>query len=412
MTKKTSNSDITYNGKPLQGLALSSEDEVFRENTDEVLDYIRKTVPVLEDGEFKRWFISDHAVADGVLKDRENFRRDWEENAAEGTWGKDVAPMIGKWGMFDIDGPEHKRVRAPVSRMFTPGKLKLLIPKIEEAIDREIEHIRNKEEFDFISEFAVPMSTNFMAALLGIEARDLVEFKQYAEDLTQVFIERESENVIEKAGAAKEGLEAFFHKVVAEKRENPKEDLISLLTEEEKNPITDKDIVDNCVLMVIAGKVTTTDLLGNGLVAFLQHPEQLKEVQENPELYDAAIEEILRYDSPATEIPRYNRNACQLKDVHLEQGQTLAISLAGANHDPEVYSCPHQFNIHRDEPAHLSFGGGAHYCVGAPLARIESKIAFKRFFDEFPNAKLVDEKPKRKAIGGFGGYREIFVKIN
>ena len=212
--------------------------------------------------------------------------------------------------------------------------------------------------------------------------------------------------------AAREGMQGCFLDTMAKRRIEPRDDLISGLVAAQENgdALTDQEILNTCRLLLAAGNTTTTDLIGNGVAALLENPDQLAKLAADPMLWKSAVEEILRYDTPITHTNRQALEDREIRGCPVQPGQTVTTMLNAANHDPALHVSPHALDIERANQKHLSFGGGVHFCLGASLARHEAEISFMRLFERFPRLRLVPGRPMpRKPMAMFSGFESIWV---
>ncbi|QRN93152.1 cytochrome P450 [Archangium violaceum] len=393
-----------------EGNQLTAQDEHYRNHMHDVLDLLREVAPVYKDNVFQRYVVTKHDAITKIFRNSTVCGRDWEV-AAEGTWGKTVSPRNGKFGMVDEDGDKHKRLRGLVSKTFTAKAALALKPKLDQIADDLIARLKDRESFDFIRELAAPLPTIIMAEVLGVEKKDQEKFKRWSEEWVYICDPDISPEMLTVAREANANLENYFAETVKARLAEPKDDLISRLLHEvdEGNKLTPIEVATICLQLIVAGNITSTDLIGNGLVALLQNPEQLEKLRAHPELMDKAVEEMLRFDAPVTEIPRFCYEAVEVSGQKIDKGQTLTLSLTGGNHDPAAYKCPHKFDIEREGPAHHAFGGGIHYCLGVHLARIEISVTFTKLLNAFPVLKLAEQKLERKAVPTFSGYKRVMV---
>ena len=213
--------------------------------------------------------------------------------------------------------------------------------------------------------------------------------------------------------AARQGLDDYFARAIDERRGRRGTDLISalVLAEESENRLTQREIVITCDLFLIAGNLTTTDLIGNGVLALLRHPDQLSKLCAHPELVTNAVEEMLRYDPPVAQAGRFALEPLQIGGSEVQPGQAMTCSLLAAGHDPASHSEPHRFDIERADTTHLAFGGGAHHCLGAPLARAEAQIAIAALFERFPRLRLDPQHTiEHKRAPVFNGLEALWVR--
>jgi cytochrome P450 len=231
--------------------------------------------------------------------------------------------------------------------------------------------------------------------MLGVPRSDLAVMKVWSDDIALfVGIARATPGKYERAQAGTREMAAYFRRLVAERRKAPRDDMISALiaAEEEDRRLTDDEIVASCILLLFAGHETTANLIGNGVLAFLRHPDQLAKLTARPELAASAVEECLRYDGPSGALARLVAVAHEMGGRQLKAGERVYAWMNAANRDPRRFSEPDRFDIARPDNRHLTFGHGAHFCLGAPLARLEAQIAFPRLFDRLQGLELTTDK--------------------
>jgi len=207
--------------------------------------------------------------------------------------------------------------------------------------------------------------------------------------------------------------DAYLRRVLARRRAEPRDDLLSALiaAEEVGDRLDDDEIVTMCELLLVAGNVTTTDLIGNGVWLLLRHPAELAKLRADPALIDHAVEEILRFESPVVQSVRLPTADVTIRGCPMRRGESVVVFLAAANRDPEVYPEPDRFDVTRRDVHHQSFGGGAHFCLGAPLARLEARLAIGALLERFPHLRLADEPPVWRAVPVFRGLAKLRVLV-
>ncbi len=288
------------------------------------------------------------------------------------------------------DQPEHTRLRNFMHRSFSPAGVLALRDSIREIVQELLAAMEGKEEVDFIQDFSYPLPTAVIAELVGVPADERHLFSGWSRHIVDGF---DVNATPEQQRQCNETFKVFGDYVLDlahERRQRPRNDFLTKLTQpnEQGDQLTDEELAYNCLFLLIAGHETITSLLANGLVALLEHPEQLRQVQEDPSLLPAAVEEIARFARPLQMVPRMAREDMTLGGCNLKAGQPVAVLLASANHDPQVFTDPDEFDIRRTPNPHLAFGHGIHYCLGAPLARLESPIALEEFLRRFPQVQL------------------------
>ena len=406
------------NAKAPTGIELTALDERFRTDPYPVLDELRETEPVHHDEVLNRWMLTRHDDVAKVINDR-SLSLD-PRNAADGTYMSlyrnqlntddgDYQPSI----LF-LDAPDHTRLRGLVTKAFTPRAVERMRPRIQEIVDELLDAVPDREGFDLMDAFAMPLPTVVIAEMLGVNAADQGEFKRWSDESILTFNPMISDEERERANAAGTAMYECLVRAVAERRETPGDDLISsmIAVEESGDQLTNAEIVTMTSLLLTAGNVTTTDLIGNGVHALLQHPNELQKLRDDPSLIKNAVEEILRYDSPVVQTARVTLSDMNLEGCPVSTGQSVVPSLSAANHDPAVYPDPHRFDVTREDTHHQSFGGGVHYCLGAQLARLEAEIGIGTLVQRFPNLRAADESLEWRKLPSFRGLIKLPVLIS
>ena len=286
--------------------------------------------------------------------------------------------VLTLWMVFR-DPPEHTRLRRLASRVFHARSVQALRPNVEALTAWLLERIGSRDAFDFIAEFAGPLPALVIIDMLGAPRGELARLKRLSDEMA-LFVgsARESEAKYERAEAATREMAEFFRSLIAARRAAPREDLLSRLVhlEDDGERFTDDELVATCVLLLFAGHETTTHHLANGLAALLRFPGEMEKLRREPSLAAAAVEELLRYDGP---IGAQVRIALEAQDFHgktIRPGERVFLMLNAANRDPRTFQDPDRVDLTRNGVAHLTFGFGAHLCLGFPLARLEGQVAF------------------------------------
>jgi cytochrome P450 len=304
--------------------------------------------------------------------------------------------------MLWLDPPDHTRLRGLVSKAFTPRYVAKLHDRVSEIVDELVARLAEAGEVDFIEDFAFQLPITIICDMLGIPAEDRDSFRVWTVEIAQTLEPLPPEHVQNAADEATLKLTAYLRDLVAARRDTGGDDLLGQLihAEEEGQRLTADEIVSTAGLLLGAGFETTTNLLGNGMLALLRHPDQWSLLKKDPSLAAAAVEELLRYDSPVQmATPRVANAPVEAAGHTIQPGDVVVAVIAAGNRDPQRYSHPDVVDIERPDPAPLSFGGGPHFCLGAALARMEGAVAFQALATKLPTLELVEDDPQwRRAL--------------
>jgi cytochrome P450 len=372
------------------GIELTALDPAFQRDPYPILDRVRTQEPVHYDAVIKRWVLTRHDDVDALLRDR-TWAVDGRK-AAPGTYMEMFADRRDgrEPSMLFVDDPDHARLRGLVNKAFTPRAVERMAPRIQEVVDELLDAAAAREGFDVIADFASPLPTIVIAEMLGVDGKDQADFKRWSDVLGAGFDPFPTPESQQAMAETSEALDTYFRKAVEERRAHPGDDLLSAMiaAEEAGQQLTTDEIITMCGLLLTAGNLTTTDLIGNGVLALLQNPKQMELLREDPSLIKQAVEEMLRYDSPVVQTARIAMSDTKIGGCPIKSRESVMPSLAAANHDPAVYPHPDVFDITRADTHHQSFGGGVHFCLGAPLARLEAQIAVNTLVQRFPTLRL------------------------
>ncbi len=296
-----------------------------------------------------------------------------------------VKPMMRN--MLDLDAPDHTRLRALVHKAFTPALVERMRQQTQTIADELLDAVAARRSMNLMDDFAFPLPMTVISNILGIPAADRDRFRQWSNDI----IDRELDDDMEAVVPIMSAFFGYLDVLFEARRRQPQPDLITALVEAEEagDKLSQDELYAMVMLLIIAGHETTVNLIGNGTLALLCHPDQMALLRQNPGLARGAVEEMLRYDSPvqvATE--RYAREEMVFAGQHINQGDLMLAALGSANRDPQRFTDPDRFDITREDNRHLSFGQGIHYCIGAPLARMEAAIAFNTLLRRLPGLRL------------------------
>ncbi len=345
--------------------------------------------PVIMWGGVRVWMVTRYEEARALLADP-RVKKDGPTATTlfpPGTDGS-IGSILGDNMLFK-DPPDHTRLRRFVAAAFTAHAVKRLRPTIVQAADELLDAIGDTGRVDLIHAYAQPLPVRVIGELLGVppDAQDT-----FVSLVVPIFTSTD----VDELHVAQSGLAALLRSVIAAKRSVPRDDMLSSLVHQRDHGdrLTEQELLGTAFLLIVAGYDTTVNLIGNGVLALLKHPRQLRAVRADRALLSAAVEEILRYESPVnTATVRFTAEPVRLGDSVIPAGELVLIALLGANHDERRFPDPHRFDIFRADNRHLAFGHGIHHCVGAPLARMEGEIALDRLLSRYHQIQLAATKP-------------------
>jgi cytochrome P450 len=318
------------------------------------------------------------------------------QSQPEGERGQlqELVRYLNTWVAF-LDPPDHTRLRTVLNKVVTPGAMRELDRAIGEIADDLLDRIeaRGPAPFDFIKEFANPLPASVIMDLLGVPREDMVLLRDWSMQL-QPFLGGASisPNKYESGRAGIVGMADYFRAMAADRTRRPREDVVSrFVALRDAGEISEDELIGSCILFLFAGHETTTNLIANGVRALLAHPEERARLAAEPELVESAVEEMLRYDGPSGAVVRVVSADHELRGRKLRTGDRVFAMIHAANHDPEQFDEPARFDIARTPNRHLTFNHGRHFCLGAPLARAEARIAIDRLMRRFPNLAMATD---------------------
>ena len=386
-----------------KGIALDFISKDYIDNPYKTYNSMRSHKPILFSQTTRLHWVTKMEFAQEMLRDKRFSVDDRKYPIAEKRRkefkkaGREI--MLEQFenpSMLKLDPPDHSRIRKLVQYGFTNRYITSLEPEIKKIIEDCLDKVHNQDSFDLIEDLAKPLPAIVIAKMMGLPNEDLDQFQAWSEDLLVgvggIGTSRED---IKKSGDAYEALIRYFEEIILSRKTSPGDDFIGKLiqAEESGDKLNVKEMYGTCLLLLIAGHETTTRLIGNGMFTLFNHQDQMSLLQNNHELIPNAIEEMLRYEPPVHATVRFAENEMIYDGKTYKRGTPFAVSIAGANRDPEANENPNEFDITRDGIKHISFGYGPHMCIGASLARIESRIAFECLFERFKNLELEDKNP-------------------
>lgn len=385
-----------------------------------VLARARREAPVFYAEAFGFWVVTRYEDVLAVLKDEETFSSVDALRSSSAELPAEVDAVLAEgWPempvIVDTDPPLHSRIRGLVTRAFTPRRVAEMEPRIAALATELIEGFAGDGHCDIVERFAWPLPLSVMGDLLGLPRQDLPQLHRWSNDWLALFQPIDSvERQIELAHSVV-ALQRYFHEALDERVRSPRDDLMSALLEAQAadaEPLTLVDVMGVPLDLLIAGHVTVTRAIGSALVLLLDHPAQLRDLRETPALLPAAIEEVLRMESPAQGLFRKTTRKVELGGVVLPETARVMVHFASANRDDRQFLVPNSYDLRRPDVArHVAFGKGIHFCLGAPLARLELAIALPILFDRLPELRLSPEsEPEREQIFFARGYARLPVE--
>jgi len=304
--------------------------------------------------------------------------------------------LLAKRPFLFLDPPDHTRLRGLVSKAFTPKTVERLRPRVEELVAQLLDAMTDEATVDIVAAFAYPLPITIISEMLGVPARDAEQFTRWSRALARS-LDPEFLLPPEAVAARNEAVaefHAYFRDLIAARRRSPGDDVLTALVhaEEEGNRLTEEEVLSTCTLLLVAGHETTVNLIANGTLALLRHPDQCARLRSDPALARSAVEEVLRYDPPVQLTGRLLLGDLEVSGEVLPAGSFNVLLLAAAQRDPAAFADPDAFDIGRGDVRHLAFGHGPHFCLGAPLARLEGEVALRELISRFPNLALAADE--------------------
>ena len=339
------------------------------------------------------WIFGRYRDVDVILRDWQRFSNNGSKAATPGK--RTVIPDPGTPSMLSLDPPDHRRLRSLVSKAFTPRAVNALEPHIRSLMHQLLDGIEDLSGFDLMEAVAKPLPVIVIAEMLGVPPEDRARFRGWSDRRARILEPTIGAEEREDAVRAADDLDTYFAPIVKERRADPQDDILSGLAqaEEEGDRLDEREMLTMLRLLLIAGNETTVNLIGNGMLALLRHPEQLQRLRDDPSLIPSAVEELLRYDSPVQLDLRRVVEDCDVNGFPVKRGDDIVLLIGGANRDPEQFEGPDGLDVGRSESSHISFGRGIHACIGAPLARLEARIAIEILLERFSSIRLAGPPP-------------------
>ncbi len=360
---------------------------------------LRDRHPVIYDDATNQWVISRHEDVARLLRDRD-LGRTYHHVATDAEFGRTPPPAwhapfheLNDAGMLDLEPPDHTRLRRLVSKAFTPRTVADMAPRVQTIVDGLVDRALEAREFDLIADIAEPLPVTVIAELLGIPEADRHLLRPWSNEYCLMFELDPSEASARRSVAAAEAFGAYLHALILERRARPQDDLISglIAVADEGDQLTERELIGTCVLILNAGHEASVNGAGNGWWTLFRHPEALAALRDTPDLAATAVDELLRFDTPLPMFERWVLSDIEVAGTTIPRGQEVALLYASANRDPAAFADADALDLGRPSKAHLAFGAGIHYCLGAPLARLELQTAFASILRRMPGLELLEE---------------------
>jgi len=359
---------------------------------------LRRDAPVIYDEATDHWLVSRYEDVNALLRDR-RFGRTYHHLATHAEMGRPDEPdwhdpfwNLIRSGILDMEPPDHTRVRRLVAKVFTPRYVEGLRETVQRIMHGLVENLHGAGEFDLLPTIAEPLPVTIIAEMLGIPEEDRIHLRPWSADICKMYELNPSLASQQDAVRASNEFSEYLRGLARERTRTPREDLISMLARivDEGDTLTEDELVGTCVLLLNAGHEATVNSTVIGWWTLFRHPEQLKELREDRSLLPSAIEELLRFDTPLQMFERWVLEPFELHGHEIPRGAELGLIFGSANRDERVFDDPDVLDLAREPNAHLTFGAGIHFCLGAPLGRLELQTSFATLLDRFPGMELVD----------------------
>jgi cytochrome P450 len=399
---------------------LTPLNETFRVDPHVLLDDLRTRCPAHADAVSGSLVLTRYADVRAVVNNRDLWRDPVRAEEGAHLSRRLIAetdlsrPRTSTTSILMLDDPDHARVRQPLAQALYARVAKFK-PEVERIIAEALDRFPAEGEVDLMAEFCVPIPIDVIASILGVDHDRLVDFREWSEGIIQGLNPLRTPEQTAAMETADIALKAYFTEAMDARRAEPRDDLISDMVQLQAGgaPLSDDELRINLTALLVGGNLTTTDLIGNAVRLLLLNPAELEKLKADPGIINAVVEETLRYEPPVDITARIVSGDLEVGGCPMHAGQAVTVSLRGANRDPEVFEDPHAFDVTRKHKPHVAFGGGAHICIGAPLARLEAQVALLRLFERFPNLKLVDPEatPEWRTLPFFRGMERLPVTV-
>ena len=387
----------------------------FNEDPHRFLDLLRSACPVYRDEVAGSFILTRYEDVRAVLSDTSMWRHPSTAEPAATMSRRETAAGIRAEDEADksilfLDDPDHARIRTPLAKALY-RRVSRSRDAIQQLIDDKLDALKGRTAFDAMDDFALLVPIDVIARILGVDNSRLSEFRAWSEGAILSLNPFRTPDETARMVASVNAISSYFRQLMAERRAVPQDDLISDMVQQQADgaPLSDGELSNNLQGLLIGGNLTTTDLVGNAVWLLLTHPDQLAQLKADPSLINSAVEEVLRFESPVDVTARIASRELEIDGCPIHTAQAMTLSLRGANRDPQVFAQPYRFDITRKDAPHVAFGGGAHLCIGSPLARLEAQLALPSLFAHFPNLHLAnpEAKPQWRTLPFFRGLKTL-----
>ncbi|MBW4595270.1 MAG: cytochrome P450 [Brasilonema angustatum HA4187-MV1] len=330
---------------------------------------MRREAPVFYDAEQQTWFVFRYENVKQVFAN-------WQMFSSKVPQPPEQTDFTQSLNL--VDPPKHRSLRTLVAKVFTARRVEALAPRMRLIVDKLLDRVQDQGQMDFVRDFAVPLPVVVIAEILGVPIERHADFKHW------------SDGVVNKDLTASRELGDYFRELIQQRSGKPSNDLVSdlIAAHEDGETLSAQELVDFCIVLLVAGNETTTNMLANAIVCLHESPSAYKRLQNEPALLHSAIEEVLRYRSPVQSIFRFTKVDTQVGDQTIPAGQLVNLCVGSANRDETKFERADEFVIDRDPNEHVAFGNGIHFCLGAPLARLEAAIGLRAVLERLPNLRV------------------------
>jgi len=420
MSKANTSNNKSEKVVSAQSLRFNLFDSKFNANPYPTYHRLREEDPVhryLIGGD---WIVTRYADVKAVLKsgcvrtdDRPKSIQERNKYFLHKEKNLDILAYTTSRFLFYMNPPDHTRLRGLVGKGFSSIVVERMRPHIQEIVDELLDKVRHKGSMDIVAELASPLSVSVISKLLGIPKEAQQQLHQWTNVLSRILDPLVSLKEYEAMNQATEEIQEYLRTLIAEREKEPQEDFISNLiaAKDQSDRLSQKDLLAICTLLFGAGEETTGNTIGNGMLALLQHPNQMEQLKREPTMIQSAVEEVIRYDSAIQMLTRIATDNLEIGNQTIKAGEKIVLCLGAANRDPAQFPNPDELNINREQNHHLAFADGIHYCLGAALARVETQIAINTLIQTFPDLKLASNKLEWKKSIVIRGLKSLSVSF-